>query len=116
VYRFIPEFLSWSGFLLMRLRGLSALTRFLYLRLLQKAGAAPLQEELHSPLHGEKVKRVLSIPLRRLRIMQWSFHIRRPNYHAQKTLVKRMLRGAWHGIDCANFCNFGSLIAEGDRG
>jgi hypothetical protein len=55
-----------------------------------KTGAVPLQEELHSPY---MVKRVLSVSLWPLRIMQWSFHIRRQNYHAQKTLVKRMLRG-----------------------
>jgi hypothetical protein len=64
----------------------------------------------------ETVKPVSSISLRPLHIMQWSFHIRQPNYHAQKTLVKRMLRGAELGIDCANYCDFGSPIAEGDRG
>src|ERR1700722_15871738 len=54
VNRFITEFLS-CQFLLVRLRGLSARTRLLYLCLLQKTSAAPLHEELHRNTTLERV-------------------------------------------------------------
>jgi hypothetical protein len=63
----------------------------------------------------ETVKRVLSISLRPLHIMQWPFHITTAKLSRSKNLSQENVAGgAEHGMDCADYCDFTSMIAEGD--
>jgi hypothetical protein len=56
----------------------------------------------------------VSLPLR---IVQWSFHIRPPRYHAEKTLVKKMSPGLkGNGTQGANPGRDAWLSAKGDLG